>query len=229
MVHARVPRLLLCLLLGLLGGALAPRVIGPASRRAGAPFVYEPPESFVPVSAGVDGATAWVFEDREAFSMNARPERVALVRVALHHSDKAMSVEESDLAKLAGEMAGAFESACTWTHRRHELRTRPDGARIGLIEGDCDRDVEMSGATQKLRSRKLQLMFPDDAGTSIVTASYPTDQARRWEPMFEATIGKARGVAVRAPGPPLWMVLGAGLAVFVVAWFASALVAKKRG
>jgi hypothetical protein len=224
-----VKRLLICLVAALVGALLGPKLIAPASsKRAGAPFEYEPPESFAAVSAGLDGAKAWVYEDPAALSMNMRKERVALVRVALHHSDKEMSVEEADLGKLATEMATAFESACTWTHRRHELRTRADGARVGLIEGDCDRDVDMGSAAQKLRSRKLQLMFPDDTGTSIVTASYPTEQAARWEPVFEATIARARGVAVRAPGPPVWMHFGAGFAAFILAWFASALVVKKR-
>jgi hypothetical protein len=235
-----VTRLLICLAVALFGALLGPKLVAPSSsRRAGAPFEYEPPEDFVVVSSDVDGAKAWVFEDPATLSMNAKKERVALVRVVLHHSEKEMSVEEADLAKLASQMGSAFESACTWTHRRHELRTRADGARVGLIEGDCDRDVDMGphvfvgtgqagASTQKLRSRKLQLMFPDDTGTWIATASYPTDQAARWEPLFEATIGKARGVAVRAPSQPAWMHFAAGFAAFILAWFASALVVKKR-
>jgi hypothetical protein len=224
-----VKRLLICLAVALLGALLGPKLVAPSSsRRAGGPFEYEPPENFVVVNADVDGAKAWVLEDPETLSMNAKKERVALVRVVLHHSDKEMSVEEADLAKLASQMGAAFESACTWTHRRHELRTRADGARVGLIEGDCDRDVDMGASTQKLRSRKLQLMFPDDTGTWIATASYPTEQAARWEPLFEATIGKARGVAVRAPAQPGWMHFAAGFAAFILAWFASALIVKKR-
>src|SRR5690606_32994974 len=153
---------------------------------------YEPPPGFVPLKTSADDqkdAKVWGFE--EAGPGGPRPRGsedlgLSAVRVVVHHSNKELSVEEADLAKLASEMAGAFEDTCTWVHRRHERRTRPDGARVGLIEGDCNREVDLEPLglpRQRIRSRKLQLMFPDDTGTSIVTASYPTDQAARWEPL----------------------------------------------
>ena len=150
--------------------------------------------------------------------------------VVLTHTEKQMSVEERDLAKLAEDMPAVFEN-CSWVHRRHELRTRSDGARVGIIEGDCDHDIELShlGLPPKtIKQRKLQLMFPDDAGTTIVTASYPTEQATRWEPLFEATIAKAKGVATRVPPPPPWMYLAWGGAGLVLGWLAGALLAKKK-
>lgn len=210
-----------------MSAAIGPRLLGPQSHAAGAPFEYEPPEGFVSIRAGdVEGAKAWIFE--EGGSRPPALDRAAApVRVVVHHSTKEMSVEETDLAKLAEEMAKAFEDTCSWVHRRHELRKRSDGGRVGLIEGDCNRDVgvgRLGLPPQKLRSRKLQLMFPADAGTAIVTASYPTDQAVRWEPLFEATISKARGVATRVPAPTslaygVWAAAGA-----VLGWLASALV-----
>ena len=222
-------RLLVCLAFALFGAVVGPRLVGPQSRAAGLPFIYEPPEHFVPVSAGdVEGARAWVLEPASTGTpLAAMEKQVALVRVVHHHSGSEMSVEEADLAKLASEMAPAFENACTWVHRRHELRTRKDGARVGLIEGDCDRDVEISTQVQKLRTRKLQLMFPEDGGTAIITASFPTDQAARWEPLFEATIHRATGVAVRAPSAPWWTHAAFAAAGALLAWLATAIVWRR--
>jgi hypothetical protein len=230
----RVRRFVVSAVFGLLLGFLGPLLVGPRSQAASTPFVYQPPDGFVahdaPEGMGTSGGKVWVFDevvDRRPLS----PDKSAgaSVRVVLHHSAKQMSVEEADLAKLAGEMPKAFEDACKWVHRRHELRERSDGGRVGLIEGDCNKDVDFSALglpDQTLRSRKLQLMFPDDGGTSIVTASYPTDQAARWEPVFEATINKARGVAVRVPPPAPWARLLWGLAGIVVGWLVTALVQK---
>jgi hypothetical protein len=152
------------------------------------------------------------------------------VRAVVTHSNKEMAVDEVELARVTTEMAKAFEDVCQWEHRRHEMRVRPDGARVGLIDGDCDQEIDLGAfglPKTKVRSRKLQLIFPDDSGTSIVTISYPTEQAARWEPVFEATIAKARGVATRVPSPPPWMYLAFGVAGAILAWLATALFARK--
>jgi hypothetical protein len=235
-----VRRYLVCTGLALLTAIVAPRLLGPRSRPADAPFVYTPPDGFVekkassfsrrgardPAPATTDGMKVWVFEEDAENALNGND-----VRAILHHSSKEMSVEEADLATLALEMPKAFEDSCSWVHRRHELRTLASGARVGLIEGDCTRDVELGSLglpPQKVRARKLQLMFPDDSGTSIVTASYPIDHAARWEPLFEATIGKARGVATRVPAPPFFVQVAWGFAGAVLGWFALALVGRRR-
>ena len=200
------------------------------------PFAYEPPPGFVAVdsdgSAELDHAKAWIPGDAEKknFDGSVADRSAQTTRVVLTHSNKSMSVEEADLSKLATEMPKAFEGSCAWVHRRHEMRTRVDGARVGLIEGDCDREIDLSAfglPSQKFRARKLQLMFPDDGGTSIVTASYPSDQASRWEPLFEATIGTAKGVATRAPAPAPFTYLAWSLAGAMLGWFATALVKQK--
>jgi hypothetical protein len=207
-----VRRLLVCIVVALTTALVGPRLLGPQGRPAGEPFAYEPPEGFVPLEGATleplqDDAPPRVWVHPEPVDMRTTHDRSkAVVRVVLHHSRQQMSVEEPDLAKLVGEMAKAFEESCTWVHRRHERRIRADGSRVGLIEGDCDREVDLGWPglpPQRIRSRKLQLMFPDDTGTSIVTASYPADQASRWEPLIEATIAKARGIATRVPPPPL--------------------------
>jgi len=234
-----VRRLVACALVALLFAAIGPRIVGPRSHSAGAKFEYEPPEGFVPVKQeqlgtatvpGVEGARAWTLEEKKNFDGTV-DRSGTLTRVVLHHSPREMSVEEADLAALVLEMPKAFEEAqCTWVHRRHELRTRSDGARVGLIEGDCDRDVDLSKLgmrSQTVKSRKLQLMFPDDSGTSIVTISYPTDQAAKWEPLFEATIGKARGVATRAPMPAPWTYAAWATGGLVIGWLGTAILARR--
>lgn len=212
---------------------VGPRLVGPQNHAANAPFVYEPPEGFSRLEGlpnEAPNAKAWTFEEPTAINM-ARPAegKVARTRVVATHSSKEMSVEEADLAKIVEEMPSVFEE-CTWVHRRHELRARADGARVGLIEGDCNRDVDLSALglpIQKLRSRKLQLMFPDDEGTSIVTASYPTDEANRWEPLFEATISKAKGVALRVPPPAPWTYAAWAAAGAIVGFFASGIFQRR--
>lgn len=222
-------RLLACVALAILFALVGPRLIGPQNRAANAPFSYEPPEGFTPVREPLEaGAKAWVVEEG-IHEVGSPTKKVSTTRVVATHSSKEMSVEESDLAKLAEEMPKVFED-CDWTHRRHELRVRADGARVGLIEGDCNKDVDLGHLglpTQKLRSRKLQLMFPDDTGTSIVTASYSTDQAAKWEPLFEATINKAKGVAVRVPSPPTWTFAAWASAGAVLGFLATSIVGSR--
>lgn len=228
-------RLMICSLAVVLAAIIGPRLVGPQNRSAGAPFVYEPPESFVPAK-GAKGAGSeakvWVHEaaEKKNFDGSMADRKALSTRIVLSHSPKEMSVEERDLAKLVAEMPSAFEGVCTWVHRRHEMRVRADSARVGLIEGDCDREVDLSPfglPPQSVKMRKLQLMFPDDAGTSIVTASYPTDQATRWEPLLEASIGKARGVATRAPARAPWVYGAWAAAGAILGWLATAIVASR--
>ena len=221
-------RPLLCSFVGLVAAVVGPRLVGPHDRSAGAPFVYEPPDGFVQANDAAsdkEGARVWVQAASTESTLLGR-RGFATPRVVLTHSNKEMSVEEAELARLAEEMPKAFEGLCTWVHRRHEMRVRADGARVGLVEGDCDHEADAdavwSGAAA-VKSRKMQLMFPDDTGTWIATASYPTEEATRWEPLFEATIGKARGVAVRVPAPPIWIRIVWAAAGAVLAWLATAL------
>lgn len=210
---------------------LGPLLTSPRGHSAGAPFVYEPPEGFKIASVNLLSAAdkgeaqVWTFTEPSMLAApNPNPPSVVVT-----HTKKEMSVEEADLAKLTEEMPNAFDG-CTWVHRRHELRTRADGARVGIIEGDCDKEIDLSTfglPTKIVKQRKLQLMFPDDLGTSIVTVSYASEHATRWEPLFEATIGKAKGVATRTPRPPPWLYLAWGAAGLVLGWLATALLNKK--
>jgi hypothetical protein len=212
------------LVVGLTSGLVGPRMTGPNSRPAGEPFDYVPPEGFSVRSAAstkieAAGARAW---ESPADDPSSR------AVVVLHHSALTMQVDEPSLAKMVGDMPQAFED-CTWVHRRHETRSRSDGARVGLIEGDCDRTIDLSPAglpNRTARTRKLQLLFPETEGTSIATASYPADEASRWEPAFVATIDRARGVALRVPAPPLWQHGLWGAAGLLLAALAASLVRR---
>lgn len=208
---------------------VGPLVSAPQPKKAGTAFVYEPPEGFTksPDKKPLSGqdAQVWAFVDSAPSAKATQPPSVVLT-----HSSKTLSVEERDLAKLVEDMPSAFDG-CHWVHRRHEMRTRADGARVGMIEGDCDHELDLSAfglPAKTIKTRKLQLMFPDDDGTSIVTASYPTEQATRWEPLFEATIGKAKGVATRVLPPPGWMYAAWGGAGLVIGWLVSSLSQKKQ-
>ncbi|MFO0742553.1 MAG: hypothetical protein U0270_42160 [Labilithrix sp.] len=227
-------RAIVVLIVALLFVVVGPLITSPRGKSAGTAFVYEPPEGFKHPTEkvkGAEGAEVWVFEEGSTTgpfnnpARNPNPPTIVVTTTA-----KEMSVEERDLAKLVEDMPSAFEG-CTWVHRRHELRTRADGARVGMIEGDCDKEVDLTAfglPSKTIKQRKLQLMFPEDEGTAIVTASYLTEHASRWEPLLEATIGKAKGVATRTPAPPQWMYGAWGLAGVVIAWLATALVSRQK-
>lgn len=203
-----------------------PRLVGPQSRSASEPFAYVPPDGFKELPAtskrvDATGAHAWEL-----------PQEPATVRpsVVVHHSAVNMQVDEPNLAKMVADMPAAFED-CTWVHRRHEMRTRPDGARVGLIEGECNREIDLTAAGMgniKASSRKLQLVFPENEGSSIATISYPTETAARWEPVFEETITKAKGVALRVPPPPSWQYAAWGAAGLALGWLLAKVIVRGR-
>ncbi len=203
---------------------LGPRLTRPHDREAGAPFVYEPPEGFA-LSNDADsledtsGDQVWIYKTTVPQSF--------VPKISLTHTPSRWTVEESDLAKAVSGMADTFhESGVVWTHRRHETRTRGDGARVGLIEGDCVRELGgdlFGGELVAQHFRTIQLLFPDDKGTSIVKAYYGKGDAAKWEPAIESTIERAKGVATRLPPVPGTVHLAWSLAGFVLGWLGFAL------
>lgn len=196
---------------------LGPRVTAPHDRPAGEPFSYEPPEGFIEAKGEAkqgDEDQEWLYPTKNVLAVTPR--------ITLKHSKNGGSVEPSDLATIASGMPGVLEpSGVTWKDVRHETRTRPDGTRVGLIEGEC---VNKNDA----RYRRLFFVFPVDGGTVITTAFYGTADIAKWQPALEATITKAHGVALRVPPPPAWMYgawAGAGV---LIGTLASALVFRKR-
>jgi hypothetical protein len=70
-------------------------------------------------------------------------------------------------------------------------------------------------------------VFPDDLGTSIVTAQFAEEEAAKWEPLFEASIDTASGVATRVPAAPPWMMFAWAGAGGVLGWLVSAMLATR--
>ena len=103
---------------------------------------------------------------------------------------------------------------------RHETRRRPDGTRVGIIDGE----LTQSGS----KKRVLQIVFPIDTGAALVTASLPAQEMTDWEPKLDTSILSATGVATRAPKAPTWLYAAWGVAGGVLAYLTLALFARKK-
>jgi len=211
---------------------LGTRLSAPHDRKAGEPFVYAPPEGFS--ADKIDPAKA-VVEEGAAERQWTHPPKTALgiePRVHLSLSKTGGTVEGPDLARIAEGMPAMLEaSGVTWTDVRRETRTRPDGARVGLIEGECTKKVEtmiVGGPTAKVRYRRLLLVFPTDDGSALLTAVYGKEDSADFQAAFEASVDKARGVAVRVPSPPGWMYLAWGGAGLLIGWLALSLLTRRE-
>lgn len=210
-------RLWLPLVIGAFAAFLGPKLTLPRDRPAGQPFVYEPPEGFIELKdpkaiEKSPDAKMWVIANpsRRSFAPN----------VSTTHSTQRAPLEERELKATVATMPATLAPEIQWTHRRHETRVRPDGARVGLIEGDCVRSQD--GNTEQ-KFRMLQIVFPDDTGTTIATAQYPGEEATHWEPIFEATIARAKGVAVKVPEVPGWIFAAWGAGGIVLGWLGASL------
>lgn len=230
------------LLTAVVFAVVGPRLTAPHDRAAGEPFSYEPPEGFT-APDGKEAATAVLApkDDEREWVHALTPGHVVAPRLHLKQSNVKGTVEPADLAKIAEGMPAMLqESGVTWTDVRLETRTRPDGTRVGLIEGECTKKVEdtpapdfaaaapRQGASIKVQYRRLLFVFPTDEGSAFTTAVYGKDEIAKWQPELEATIAKARGVALRVPPPPGWMYFAWGAAGLVLGWLAVSLV-EKRG
>jgi hypothetical protein len=222
-------RRVVVVLVACLFAAVGPRLRGPHDRAAGEPFVYQPPEGFVldksDTAKSVNDDTA---RDREWVHPATLGHAIA-PRIHLSPSNKGGTVEAADLARIADGMAGMLEpTGVTWSEVRRETRTRPDGARVGLIEGECSKTAnEIGVGPVTVKYRRLLFVFPTDEGSTVTTAVYGTDEIGTWQAVFEDTIAKARGVALRVPPPPTWMYLAWGAAGALLAWLAMSLKAQR--
>lgn len=207
----------LVVVIGVASAFIGPRLLQKGDAPGGAPFAFEPPAEFkhLPDKSGVVDPNTWVHAPSAA--MASFPPRFSL-----SHTKGAGSVEAADLSRLATGMPDVFRaSGISWTLDKVQTRERSDGARFGIIEGSATkksaRDAPDLGVSYVVR----QFVFPDDSGTSIVTASYPRDEMSKWEATFDAAALSATGVARRAPAVPattflMWGAGGSVLAALLV-------------
>lgn len=198
------------------GFALAgPRLTMPHERAAGTPFVYEPPPGFIAQHKGLEtGASGG---DEKTWVIPQMAPQGMVPRITTAHVAQKSTVEAEDLAKTVGGLPQTFsESGVTWTLKRSETRERKDGARVGVVLGDCM--PSKAGTPATARFQALQLLFPDDTGTTVVKAYVSEADAPNVLPLVEQTIESARGVAMRLPPPPSWAYAAFGAAGALLGW-----------
>jgi hypothetical protein len=198
------------------------RFSAPHDRESGERFSYQPPPGFIETKSGADQ------EPEERQWEHAQTNTMALAaHVHLAMSKKSGTVEAADLARISEGMPNMLlPSGVTWKETRRETRTRSDGARVGLIEGECSKasvDIGFGVSALPVRYRRLMLVFPTDNGTGLVTAAYAEADVATFQPAFEATLATARGVAVRVPPAPPWLYAAWGIAGLLVGYFVSAM------
>ncbi len=198
---------------------VGPRLVQKGDAPAGAPFEYSPPPEFTHVAdkSGITDPNTWVYAP-------AAPASKFPPRYSVSHTKSSGLVEPGDLAKIASGMPEVFRSSgITWSYSRSETRERADGARYGMIEGSATKATK-DGPELGVNYVVRQFVFPDDEGTSIVTASYPRDEMSKWEATFDAAALSAKGVARKAPGVAasaflMWAGGGAVLGALLVMMF----------
>jgi len=217
----------MALLAGVFVGAIAPRVVGPSDRAAGEPFAYTPPEGLVPATANAPEGGDLDAATLSATRLWAKPMVPTLLgppkyrpQISLVHTTKRAPIEEAELAAVAEGLPAMFASSgITWSETRHWTHLRPGGARVGIVAGDA-----VKGS---LAYRMMQIAFPEDSGTSIVTASYPGDEAAKYEAEVEASIDRAVGVAFHAPPLSPWAHVGWGCGAALLTLLAMGLRVRK--
>jgi hypothetical protein len=190
-------------------GAAALAMVGPrltAGREmsAGEPFVYTPPEGFVPANDKL--TTTLLGEPASGEQIWIYPSVLdkMVPHVALTETKSRGGVDPLSLQQLANGMSELYaRSGIAWITVRYEVKRRADGVKVGLIEGECTK--------AESRFRVVQIVFPDDHGTHIAIASYPLDEAAKWEGPVLGTIETARGVRRLPDPPPSWMFAAWGM------------------
>lgn len=192
-------RLALALAFGVFAWIFGPAWAAPKGTAAGEPFAYAPPEGFVsPAEARGDaGPPPPADEQKDVWIHPPGVLKGYVPRVFVTHSPARGTLGSSDVEQLGRDMPELFaKSNITWRLLRTDVRVRGDGVRVGVIEGE--------GQQKELRLRTTQLVFPEDQGTALVTATFREEDADAWAPKVEATIDRARGVSRPAPAPPAW-------------------------
>lgn len=205
------------LIFAALVAVLAGRAASSPEVPAGAPFTYVPPSTFAPIDMpnadpGVD--KVWI-EPTAVSKLDAR--------ITLHHAAHAASLEEPALAAIAQGMPAMYASSHgQWSEVRHVVHSRPDGAKVGLIVGDLT-------TAENVHMQTMQLLFPDDTGSSIVTASFDKVSAERLVPEIEKSMDDAKGVKKLGKEAPGSVYLTYGLGALLVAFAAQIVFGRRRG
>ena len=215
-----------------LAAAFGPRFTRPTSRAAGVPFAYTPPPEFNSADptklADIQSVTpsirgAWVVA-------NTTPGLVKPT-VSLLHAPRMSGVEMYELEAIADGMPALLAaSGETWRTERISRETRADGTWVGWIEGACSK----RGKGGEAGYHTIELVFPDDEGTSFVTATLPDrpepgavdGKLEAWDGEFLATVHSASGVARRMSAPPWWMRVGWGSGVALLLLLAGGIVER---
>jgi hypothetical protein len=201
---------------------VGPRLSAGREIPAGEPFVYTPPEGFVPANDKV--TTTLLGEpasDNQKIWVYPSVMQKMVPRIALTDTTSRGGVDPMSLQQLAAGMAELYaKSGITWIPIRDEVKRRADGVKVGVIEGECTKP-------DSPRFRVVQLIFPDDKGTHIAIASYALEDAPKWEAPVLATIDTARGVR-RLPDPPASWMFGAWAAAGALLGFVFATLQNRR-
>lgn len=195
-MSSRASRLLLALVLFALFALVGPRLALPEGRKAGAPFEYVPPVGFaLDTNDGGKTLSGSVEGLRKTFRYMGPGSSSFKPVVAWNLVPDRGTVEPEDMARVARGMPALFApQGEEWTLVRTFTRERPDHARVGGIVGAVTRKDNVA-------YQIMQLAFPVDEGTALVTAKYPVTEAGAWGPVFEGTIDNAKGVALRPQEP----------------------------
>jgi hypothetical protein len=152
---------------------------------AGKPFSYVPPSTFQPISVPAN-----LNADNSVDRVWVEPTAVSKIdpRITLSHTPQLAQIDDAALGAIASGMPALYEkSHGTWTEERHVAHLRPDGARVGLIVGDLI-------TADESHLKTVQMIFPDDTGTSIATASFDQVSSQRLVPELEKSLDVADGV-----------------------------------
>jgi hypothetical protein len=213
-----LPTLVFCALVT----ALGVHFTAVSDRPAGKPFSYVPPATFQPISVPAN-----LNADNSVDRVWVEPTAVSKLdpRISLSHAPQEAQIDDASLGVIAQGMPALYEkSHGTWTEERHVAHLRPDGARVGLIVGDLT-------TTDELHVKTMQLIFPDDTGTSIVTASFDQVSSQRLVPDLEKSLDVADGVKKlgKKPDNNVYYTYFIGALIFaVVAQLALARVRRSR-
>ena len=209
-----LPTLIFALACALLGSHFGATPEAPAN----APFAYVPPAGFIPVdlSTKLDSSVikAWIEPSILATSLDAR--------ITLSHSSHVADLGDAALAVISAGMPALYaKSQGQWSEERHLVHHRPDGGSVGLIVGALT-----TGDGVKMRT--MQMLFPDDTGSSIVTASFETSLNQRMTPEIEKSMDDATGVKKLGKSAASWIVLVWALGGLLFAIAAQIVVGRRK-